>query len=142
MSTARYLLQRTIDAQETGINGSAINAGTLTSNWVSVENFSQATIDIELTRSAATTLTFKVEFADTNSSPGASQIGAVPVANDAGSGTINYYEETFTVPSVSASRKYKFNVPINYKFIRVKNLTGTSAGASDTAIVTMLVTRN
>lgn len=139
MAHTAVIFQRFIDVNQTGVDALTL-AAARTSSWIDVSGFSQMTIMIAHTRSAATNLTFNVERSELNTSA-AGSFGPVLIGNDAGSGTVNYYPQLVTIPTTTTKKHY-IDMPINDKFIRIKDLNGASATGSDIVSVTFKLSVN
>jgi hypothetical protein len=110
-----------------------------TSNWVNVDDAEQITVEVEFTRVAGTALTFTIEMYGGSLNPNVTAPATIEltpygVASHNGSGTVSYYTRTFSW-TTSTTGTYPFNIPINTRWVRVKNLTATSGGATDKAKV-------
>lgn len=117
---------------EVGLAGVLLNT-TNSSSWLDTRGASQMTVDIAFTRVAGTNLTFYLDTSDV-AAPTGVQIGQYPVANDSGSGVVDYYRRQFRW-TTSSTGTYTFNIPINSRYVRIRDLTAASGGASDTANV-------
>lgn len=132
MSESRLLKQKYINATELGLNGVVLNTNN-DSEWIDCTGYSNLTLFIDHTNSAADRIDFFISTTnDVSGTPTAYKMTTASASS--GTVTINRAEFQFAVSGDDAFVQ-PFDVT-DLKYLRIEDLHGNSADGSDTATVT------
>jgi len=120
---SRHGLQREISPAELGLNAAdGLSAGTLNSNSLDCSGFNQLTLEAFLDYGNGATLTFQIETSPDNSTFHLLQTSAVAA------GTLTLSDATYS-KGTGVDTHYTVDLPVNYNFVRIANITGGSTDA-------------
>jgi len=120
---SRHGLQREISPAELGLNAvGGLSAATLNSSSFDCSGFNQLTLEAFLDYGNGATLTFQIETSPDNSTFHLLQTSAVAA------GTLTLSDATYS-KGTGVDTHYTVDLPVNYNFVRIANITGGSTDA-------------
>tara|TARA_Y100000034_G_scaffold112845_1_gene147208 strand:+ start:1001 stop:1399 length:399 start_codon:yes stop_codon:yes gene_type:complete len=121
--SSRHSMQRDYSAKELGLSAkSDLSGGADATSPVDCTGFNQISWFIFLDRGNGTSLTFKVEVSNDNSTYFVLQAAAVS------SGVATLTPIVYT-KATSADKKIVVDMPVNYKYVKLTTITGGSTDA-------------
>ena len=124
---SRHTMQREISPAELGLNAATgLDAATKNSNSIDCSGFNQLCLEVFLDRGNGSTVTFQIETSPDNSTFYLLQSSATS------SGTATLSDLTYS-KGTAADKHFVVDMPLNYEFVRVANIT---AGSTDAITVT------
>lgn len=130
-SHGRFILQEFFSPTFLNMNARAISAG-INSNGIPCEGFNQLSLEIYLDYVAATDLTFFIATSPDDVNYGRIQSGSI----SAGVETLS--DRQWSKAISAADKRFTVNLPLNYRWVRIESLDGTSASTDTVTIYATL----
>ena len=124
-----HIFQKRVAAPDLNINARALSGG-FSSDPIDVSGFNQLTLFLTLTWTAASDVTFFVE----SSNDGGSTWHRLQVQTDVSSAGVVTLKDGQFKKAVTATTRWRVNMPLNDQFIRLGTVAATGA-TSDTLTV-------